>query len=240
MSEPLATARPPIFISAPIAALVEGIYRADTTIGYIKSKGDFGIGTFNDLDGELVLIDGIVYCLRPQGSASIVADEIKTPFAVVTTFLGDTRETLQNRMDWEQFERTILDLIPSKNLMYAIRVEGSFDHVRARSVPRQSTYRPLAEIAKLQTVFDYRNTRGTIVGFFTPSFLDSVHLPGLHLHFISEDRTAGGHLLSADPSHIEIRLQHAPLVELGLPITLDFLTMERMRDIQSDLAKVER
>src|SRR5215471_3827921 len=109
MSEPRASSRPPIFISAPIAALVEGIYRADTTIGYVKSKGNLGIGTFNDLDGELVLLDGIVYRLRPEGSASVVADEIKCPFAVATTFIGDTMEMLRSPMGWQQFEQTMLD-----------------------------------------------------------------------------------------------------------------------------------
>jgi acetolactate decarboxylase len=235
-----ARARPAVFISAPIAALVEGIYRADTTVAQLKTKGDFGIGTFNDLDGEMVFIDGVVYCLRPEGAAEIVSDQTRTPFAVATSFDGDTRETIARRMGWEELERTILDLIPSKNLLYAIRIEGAFDHVRARSVPRQSSYRPLAEIAKVQTIFEYRDIRGTIVGFFTPSFLESVHLPGLHLHFISADRTRGGHLLAAAPREIEVALQHAPAVELGLPLTLDFLTMERTRDMQADLAKVER
>ncbi len=58
------TVRTPVFISAPIAALVEGIYRADTTIGHVREKGNHGLGIFNDLDGELILIDGTVYCLR--------------------------------------------------------------------------------------------------------------------------------------------------------------------------------
>jgi acetolactate decarboxylase len=96
------------------------------------------------------------------------------------------------------------------------------------------------EIAKLQTVFDFENVEGTIVGFYTPAFLSGVHLPGLHLHFITADRTKGGHLLSAAPNGVRVGVQHAPSIELGLPLTLDFLTMERTRDMQSDLDKVER
>ena len=232
--------RPPVFISAPLAALVEGIYRADTPIGLIRQKGNLGIGTFNDLDGEMVLLDGQVYCLRPQGDAEIIPDGEKTPFALATHFEGDTEERFDGPVAEAAFEHAVLDLIPSSNLMYAIRIDGHFDYVRARSVPKQSNYLPLAEIAKLQTVFEFRDVAGTIVGFYTPTFLAGVHLPGLHLHFITADRTRGGHLLAAAPNGITVGIQHAPAIELGLPMTLDFLTMERTRDMQADLNKVER
>lgn len=232
--------RPPVFISAPLAALVEGIYRADTTIGQIRQKGNLGIGTFNDLDGELVLLDGAVYCLRPQGDAELIMDEITTPFALCTHFVGDTEEVFENAIDEQDFEKELINLIPSTNLMYAIRIDGHFNFVKARSVPKQDNYLPLAEIAKVQTIFEYRDIEGTIVGFYTPSFLDGVHLPGLHLHFISSDLKKGGHLLSASSSRIKIRVQHAPTVELGLPLTLDFMTMTRSRDMKADLEKIER
>ena len=232
-------ARPPVFISAPLAALVEGIYRADTTIGLIRQKGNLGIGTFNDLDGEMVLLDGRVYCLRPQGDAEVIGDDVRTPFALTTQFEGDTEEQF-GKIDEASFEHALLDLVPSTNLMYAIRIDGRFDHVRARSVPKMSNYLPLAEIARLQTVFEFNDVEGTIVGFYTPNFLAGVHLPGLHLHFITKDRKRGGHLLAAAPAGVNVKLQHAPSVELGLPMTLDFLTMERVRDMDADLDKVER
>ena len=218
--------RPPVFISAPLAALVEGIYRADTPIGLVRQKGDLGIGTFNDLDGEMVLLDGQVYCLRPEGDAEIIPDEVMTPFALATHFEGDTQERFDGPMAEGAFEQAVLDLIPSPNLMYAIRIDGHFDYVRGRSVPKQSNYLPLAEIARLQTVFEFTGVAGTIVGFYTPRFLAGVHMPGLHLHFITADRTKGGHLLGAAPNGITIGLQHAPSIELGLPMTLDFLTGE--------------
>lgn len=232
-------ARPPVFISAPIAALVEGIYRADTTIGLLRQKGNLGIGTFNDLDGEMVLLDGKVYCLRPQGDAELIADDVRTPFALTTMFEGDTEDSFVKVAE-SNFEHALLDLVPSTNLMYAIRIDGHFDYVRARSVPKMMNYMPLAEIARLQTVFEFNDVEGTIVGFYTPTFLSGVHLPGLHLHFITKDRTRGGHLLAAAPGHVTVKLQHAPSVELGLPMTFDFLAMERVRDMEADLDKVER
>ncbi|WP_204508376.1 acetolactate decarboxylase [Aestuariivirga litoralis] len=231
--------RPPVFISAPIAALVEGIYRADTTIGLLRQKGNLGIGTFNDLDGEMVLLDGQVYCLRPQGDAELIPDDVRTPFALTSQFKGDTEDAF-GKVAEADFEHALLDLVPSTNLMYAIRIDGHFDYVRARSVPKMMNYMPLAEIARLQTVFEFTDVEGTIIGFYTPNFLAGVHLPGLHLHFITKDRTRGGHLLAAAPGSVTVKLQHAPSVELGLPMTFDFLTMERVRDMQADLDKVER
>ncbi|OYW53156.1 MAG: acetolactate decarboxylase [Hyphomicrobium sp. 32-62-53] len=230
----------PVYISAPIAALVEGIYRADTTIGHVRSKGDFGIGTFNDLDGEMVLLDGTVYCLRPQGQAEIIEDDVRTPFAIATHFAGDTVDRLEQPIPAPEFETALIDLIPSSNLFYSIRIDGRFTHVRARSVPKQGNYLPLAEITKVQTVFEFEDVTGTIVGFYTPSFLDSVHVPGFHLHFITADRSQGGHVLSVAPHAVTVRLQHIAAVELELPMTLDFLTMQRTRDVHADLAKVER
>lgn len=232
--------RPPVFISSPLAALVEGIYRADTTIALIRQKGNFGIGTFNDLDGEMVILDGNVYCLRPQGDAEVIGDEVRTPFALVTQFEGDTEERFDGPVAEADFDHALLDLIPSPNLMYALKIEGRFSHVRARSVPKQSNYLPLAEIAKLQTVFEFHDVEGVIVGFYTPDFLSGIHMVGLHLHFITADRKHGGHLLCAASDGVTVSLQHAPTIELGLPLTLDFLTMERTRDMEADLDIVER
>ena len=232
--------RPPLYISAPIAALVEGLYREDTTVGHVRGHGDFGIGTFNDLDGEMVVLDGVVYQLRVDGQVSVVDDAVQTPFACVTTFYGDTEERFETPMDYPALERLLTDLLPSPNLVYAIRVDGMFSHIRVRSVPRTENYRPLAEVAKTQAVFDYDNIPGTLVGFWTPAFLSSVHVAGLHLHFISDDRSCGGHLLSAATTDVTVRLQHAPALNLELPLTLDFLTMERSRDLAADLHAAER
>lgn len=232
--------RPPLYISAPIAALVEGLYREDTTVGHVLAQGDFGIGTFNDLDGEMVVLEGTVYQLRVDGTASVVAESVQTPFACVTRFFGDTEERFDAAMDYPALEHLLTGLLPSANLAYAIRVDGRFSHVRVRSVPRQENYRPLAEVAKSQAVFDYHDVSGTLVGFWTPAFLSSVHVAGLHLHFIADDRSCGGHLLSAAPDGVTVRLQHAPALTLELPLTLDFLTMERQRDLAADLQAVEK
>ena len=229
-----------VHISAPIAALVEGLYRSNTRLGELHAKGDFGIGTFNDLDGEMVLLDGTFYCLRPEGPAEVMGDDVRTPFAMCMHFEAQTREEIGQPVDADAFETFLLDLIPSRNLVYGIRIDGHFRMLRFRSVPKQANYSPLAEIAKVQTVTILENVEATLVGFYTPSFLASIHMPGLHLHVLTADRQHGGHLLSAATGSVSIALQHALTVEIGLPMTVDFLTYEKRRDIAADLNAVER
>lgn len=232
--------RPPVYISAPINALLEGLYRQDTTIADLKRHGDLGLGTFNDLDGELVLIDGTAYRLRPDGDATIVEDDVLTPFAIVTFFEGDVGERLAGSRPWAELEHQLVELVPSPNILYSFRIEGVFDYVRARSVQRQDNYKPLAETISTQTIFEFENIEGSVVGFWTPDFLGSVHVPGFHFHFLSADRRRGGHLLAMDARDIDVRIQHAARVDLGLPMTLDFMTASFTRDLASDIQKVER
>lgn len=229
-----------VFISSPIAALVEGIYHSTTTLRDLRKKGNMGIGTFNGLDGEMVYLDGKCYCLRPNKEAVEVDDDIMTPFAMCIEFIGHMSEVIDRPVSFDAFEHFILDLIPSRNLLYAIRIEGSFDVIKFRSVPRQANYSPLAEIVKVQTVSSVENVEATIMGFYTPNYLASVHMPGLHLHVISQDRRHGGHLLGAAMRNVTVKLQQAQSVELGLPLTIDFLTYEQLRDVQADLDSVER
>ncbi len=85
------------------------------------------------------------------------------------------------------------ELLPSRNMIYAIRVDGYFEHVKVRSVPKTENYKPLVEVAENQPEFEFNQIKGTIAGFYTPSYLSTVNVPGLHLHFISEDFEHGGH-----------------------------------------------
>jgi acetolactate decarboxylase len=229
-----------IYISAPVNALVEGLYQEDTCIADVKARGDFGIGTFNDLDGEMVLIDGEVYQLKADGTVAKVGDDVKTPFACVCFFKPDADEELHQPQTYEELNRVLEQCIPSKNMLYACRIEGRFKSVRTRSVPRQENYRPLVEVTRQQVESVQQDLDGTLIGFYCPPFISSVNVPGWHFHFISEDRRSGGHLLECELDHGRIELQHHSLMQLGLPVTLDYLTADFNRDTAKDLDEAER
>ena len=229
-----------IYLCSPVNALVEGIYEENISISEIKQYGDFGLGTFNDLDGEMVMLDGKVYQIFSDGIVNEVKEDALTPFACVTFYKALSTDRIEHEMDYSDFLAMINSLMPSPNMFYAIRIDGAFSYVKARSVPRQENYRPLVEVAKEQSTFHFRNVEGTLSGFFTPSFMASLNVPGLHLHFLSGDLKHGGHVLECRPKKAEIGIQFIQKLELSLPMSLDYLTMDFNRDIKKDLNKVEK
>ncbi|OPY69353.1 MAG: Alpha-acetolactate decarboxylase [Syntrophorhabdaceae bacterium PtaU1.Bin034] len=229
-----------VYLSAPVNALVEGLYEENTSLAEIRRHGDFGLGTFNDLDGEMLLLDGVFYQTRSDGLVYPVSDSVLSPFACVTNFVPLTYDDIEGDYDFEAFNRLISSLIPSQNMLYAIRIDGLFPHVRTRSVPKQENYRPLAEVASEQPTFDFDDVAGTLAGFYTPRFMASLNVPGFHLHFLSQDLRHGGHLLNCRMRKGRIALQIIRKLELALPVTFDYLTAELERDTRSDLEKAER
>ena len=185
------------------------------------------------------MLDGEVFRMKADGKAYPVNDSEQTPFACVTHFKPDTLDEFSEQADEDLFS-LVARSIPSDNMLYAVRVEGTFRYVKTRSVPPQDDYRPLIEVAREQPEFEYENMKGTMVGFYTPDFLKEVNVPGLHLHFLSADHSCGGHLLACTPDSITIGIQHVPQLIMGLPMTLDFLTTEFERNTAKDLDEVER
>lgn len=229
-----------LYVTAPVNALVEGLYQQDCAMTEVLERGDFGIGTFNQLDGEMVVLDGCVYQLRSDGIAYAVPAQTRTPFACVTFFRPYSFEDIDEALTFSGLTALLDRLLPSTNMLYAIRIDGSFDHVRTRSVPRQESYRPLVEVAREQPEFEFEQVDGTLVGFWTPHFLKSIAVPGYHFHFLTHDKTRGGHLLECRPRQVRISLQHIPSLQLGLPLTLDYLTADLGRDISADLEEAEK
>ena len=229
-----------VFISAPVNALVEGLYEENTSMAEIKTHGDFGIGTFNNLDGEMVILENEVFQLKSDGTCSPVADSVLTPFACVTFFKEDTYDEVEGDFDYQAFQDLLVNCTPSPNMLYAIRIDGEFSYIKTRSVPKQENYRPLVEVAREQPEFQYENITGTMVGFYNPTFIDTINVPGYHLHFISDDRSKGGHLLECNMTRGRIGMQHIKLLELGLPVTFDYLTADFSRDTAKDLDEAEK
>ncbi len=183
--------------TSTITALLEGCYDGVETCGALKERGDLGIGTFDRLDGEMILLDGAVYQARADGAVLRAPDSARVPFASVTRFGTPPMKVLGACGDLDALKAKLDALRPEGgNLFYAIRVEGVFDRVKFRSVPAQTKpYPKLTEVAARQPVFEKSGIRGTLVGFWCPEYAKTLNLAGYHLHFISDDRKSGGHLL---------------------------------------------
>lgn len=229
-----------IFMVSPINAILEGLYETPLTISELKQHGDFGIGTFNDLNGELILLDGIAYQFDVDGIVHMVKDEEKTPFAASCFFKPFSVEEIVSQLDYSAFISFLDRCLPSPNMLYAIRIDGSFPQVHTRSVPKTENYTPLVEATAFQKELRLEEVEGTLVGFYTPKFMPSVNVPGYHFHFITNDFRRGGHLLGCELSHGRLSIQICNRLVLNLPMTLDYLSVDFHRDAEQDIEKAER
>lgn len=230
-----------LFQISTIQALLNGVYDGDFSYRDLKEHGDFGLGTFNALDGEMVAVDGKFYQIKADGKVYPAAGSLKTPFAAVTFFKPDRRVTLREPLDYQQLQQRIAALRPTPNLLYAIKIEGIFAYVKARSVPRQHRpYPGLAEATQHQTVFEFRQVPGVMVGFLLPDYLAGINAPGYHFHFITADRTRGGHLLDCLVLTAKLELQQLNDLQVQLPRTADFYKTELVGERRGEVEQAEK
>ena len=230
-----------VYQVSTIDALLAGEFDGQVTYGQVRQHGDFGIGTFNALDGEMLQLDGEVFQIKSDGKAYRVRDSTRTPFAAVTYFEADTVIQLTEPLMFEQLCARIDSLIPTENSFYAIKIEGDFDFIKARSVPRQSKpYEPMVEIVKTQPTFVYEQVQGTLMGFRTPPFMKGLNVPGYHLHFINSDRTRGGHVLACSVGKGTLSIDYTKGFHMVLPNSDSFHRLDLTQDKQVELEKVEK
>jgi acetolactate decarboxylase len=229
-----------LFQTSTIGALMNGLYDGTMTFKDLGSNGDFGIGTFEALDGEMVGLDGQFYQVKSDGVAYIVNDSMKTPFAEVTFFEPEEVMVLNGTSNLTKVENYLDSKLVTKNIFYAIKIDGAFDYVKTRSVPAQmKPYPTLSEAVKGQKVFEFNNVSGTLVGFRCPDFAKGVNVPGYHMHFITADRSAGGHLLDFTLENASLMVDSLSEFEMDLPNNEDFYQTDLSGDQQAALTKVE-
>ena len=226
-------------------ALLQGEYDGFISVGTLKDHGDTGIGTFDTLDGEMIFLDGNVYKAKVDGTVELMDDQMLVPFAVATTFEPDVIvkpwtaiadiETLKTTMD-----ACIAETTNDFNRFYVAKVSGTFSHVRVRSVPSQEKpYRPLSVIAESQREFEYEQVEGTIVAFRSPDYVEGINLPGWHLHFLSVDKSKGGHLLEASLVQGKIKMGDMKEFQLILPSSSSFAAMDIAHDRREETLAIE-
>jgi acetolactate decarboxylase len=222
-------------------ALVEGIYEGAVRVGTLRKHGDLGLGTFENLDGEMVILDGHFFQIRGDGSVTEAKDDALSPFAVVTHFKSDVTVDLPICPDlsslFAQFDR----LRHTDNFFFALRVDGTFDYVRTRVMCKTEEGVPLVKVAAIQPEFEFHNISGTLVGFWTPQYAKNLNVPGYHLHFLSKNHAKGGHLLQCSSSRHQLRLQiqREGNYRIAFPENKDFVSADLRKDSSNDLERAE-
>jgi acetolactate decarboxylase len=232
--------RDTVYQLAPFLYILSGNYDGLITAAQFKAAGTLGIGTFQGLDGEAVLLDGTLYQVKGDGSVKIPEETSLMPFGTCTLFDSDLRLAMRNIASYENFSQTLEGDFTDPKIFYAVRAEGLFNHIRVRSCDKQvKPYRPLAEATRQQHEYTYEKVRGTLVGFWTPPFVPgSIGVPGFHLHFLSDDHTTGGHVLDFQSDRLAITLDPSPrlTIDFSMPVAVPLVE----NDIERQVHESER
>lgn len=212
-------------------ALMDGVSETGITASKLASKGNQGLGTFVRMNGELLFLDGKVYQLQAEGNIREAADDDQIPFAVSTQFVPQRTENIQLK-DKDDVDNALNSFNDhAANLFMTYRINGHFQYLKCRTV-RGQEYKgqSLSELGKKQSVETYENVQGTIIGFRTPKNWQGFGVAGEHLHFITDDRKAGGHVLEVTADKVEMQMAVASNVHVELPTSDDFNAAKLVTD----------
>ena len=215
---------PVLFQVSTLDALSLGLYQGAYAIVTLKQRGDFGLGTFEGIDGEMTVLNGHFYHFRSDGVVTEEPDGSRVPFAVITTFRSEMRFSTDGA-SMDELGQQIDQHIPSTNLFYAIRIHGSFSELTTRAIPKLfPPYPPLSAAIEQQVKFSFQNIQGTLVAFRCPAWVKGINQVGYHYHFISDDETAGGHALSFTTGPATVEIQELQQNSIWVPDKGPFLT----------------
>ena len=212
-----------IFQNSLMTALLDGIYDGEMTISELLGKGNFGLGTFDGLDGEMIILDGTCYQLRGDGSARVADLDQQTPYSVATNFVPRILVDAPRGLRRDELSAFIDEIGPSANYMYAVRITGRFSEVSTRTVVKQTKpYPPMTKAVGGDKELHFSDVEGVIGGFRTPVYERGISVPGCHVHFIDAARKSGGHVLDYTVDEAKIELCPGSDLELRLPLTQEF------------------
>lgn len=235
-----------IYQYSVVNALMDGVAGQGLPIATLLEHGNVGLGTFRNMVGELIILDGTPYQMKSDGSVTKVdvgaGSDAVVPFAMTTHF-KPTQTIDAVLADKADLYGLLSFILPeAHNIYLAIRVTGVFKSVTVRTVGGQSTpHEGLSEVGKHQTSHTFEEPmEGTIIGFRSPAYMQGVSVAGDHLHLISADRTRGGHLLAL-ASEGEVKVEVAPIAKfhLELPVHDEEFNEAELKGDADGIAAVE-
>jgi acetolactate decarboxylase len=231
-----------IYQTGTINSLLQGVYLGNKTIKQVMKYGDFGLGTYDNVNGELIACDGVCYRANGEGHLEVADPHSFTPFGVVTKFVSQHREEL-GKFDFHSLEQHLLDLFPSRNLVYALRISGKFKQINLRSEEcfRNIEGQKLADVLpKMQNMFDLQNIEGTLVGVWYPEYMSRVNVAGFHFHFVDTGRQHGGHVFGFDMEHGILDIQALHDVQINLIESTTFEQADLAGHLADEVKAVEK
>lgn len=229
-----------LFQVSTSTALVKGVFSGAVSVSELKRHGDFGLGTFEDLDGELVLLDGHAYQGGPGGQALEASDGWSVPFALVTRSQFGTRIRTTDHGSLDSLEAEIDRHRPSPNLFVAVRADGRFGMLKMRAICKAEPGETLVQATEHQSEFAVADVAGTLVGFWSPDYAGKITVPGYHFHFLADDRSIAGHVFDLRSPGLDLALQGESDLHMALPKTAEFLAADLEGHTSAALEEAER
>ena len=233
-----------IYQASTLQALALGYTRPVVTVEELLEHGDTGLGTFENVDGEMIVLDGVCYQAKQDGSIVRTEDSAGVPFAVAG-FVKDGRTfKIDEKKDLAAIKLELTLRIEEDfglNSIHIARIDGWFETVHARAgAPYRSQHVSLKDIlSKTQKDFSFERLHGTLVCVYYPDYMDGINASGWHMHFVSEDKKHGGHVFEATLSSGECLLQKMDRIEIQLPREAAFDTYSLKEASQDEIEEVE-
>jgi acetolactate decarboxylase len=229
-----------VFQVSTSGALVAGVYDREVSVQALLEHGNFGLGTFADLDGEMVVLEGHVYQIQGSGRVTEAARDAGAPFAVVTWFKPETEVSISSVLSFRDLQARCDEFRRSGNIFYALRLDGHFKRVRTRAVNPPQPGTRLVDAAKAQSEFTFTHIDGSLVGLWSPGFASAFSVAGYHFHFLSADRHHGGHLLELEAETLQLKIEALTSFHLALPESETFLRADLGKNTAAELAYAEQ
>jgi acetolactate decarboxylase len=206
-----------IYQIGTLEGLLNGDFGGKITVGELLEHGSYGLGTFSGLDGEMIVIDDDCYRVAADGSVSRMPLGTSTPFASVTDLDDDEGFMTVTEGNYTGLKEQLLSALENDQAFYMFVIHSTYSNVTVRSVPgQQPPYPPLADVVAQQSVYYLENVTGTLIGFYAPSYIGTVDQAGFHFHFISDDRTLGGHVLDVELNDVDVIIDQKMGFDLDL------------------------
>jgi len=193
-----------IFQFSTVSALIAGLATSGPQAAQLTGYGTHGLGTFTNLDGEMIMLDGKAWHMTTSSDGQLpivkpAGAQQMLPFVQVTKFMPAFRSALSTGFSKDE----LVDYFAGAggegggtggpNSFVPFSVTGSFKSVNVRIAgPRSHERENLAEVTARAKKWDLKDVKGTMFGVASPEWMQGVTVGGVHAHFLSDEGEGSG------------------------------------------------
>lgn len=228
--------------ASTLNALMLGNFDETVSVKDFLHHADTGLGTYTGLDGEAIFEDGVAYKATADGKIAVMKPTDGVAFGTVAKFDESVPAVeLDGIKDIEALKAALEPYIAgNKNVFYMIKAAGDFKTMHVRSCfASEKPYPTLSEVAKNQREFHFENTHGSVIAVYCPAYVNGINLPGWHFHYLSGDKTQGGHILGLSSDKLSVKINKIERFDLTLPTNPEFAKRDLCEDLSAKTAAVE-